>query len=323
MKLCPFIDKKKGNYKIMKKVLAVFVAISLLFVMCVPAFAGENVDALTDEKQIEIAGLVLDAVEQGKDVNTISGRTQIGASVVNGISDLDSYKELYEADENAIKAIVSEAVNAVKADEGFSDSAANMLISEITRAIKNKLQPEASTESAVEPTPEETEPLNGNIDTYYSLLSNLPFDQLKSVLVTLLGNGILNKTDAKYIIDKLSKDSKINADQLAELTAAIGSEDASKNSLEQFFDGYTPSDLAQLFRGFGDAISTITSALANLLRTDEEGNEGNNGNNSNNNNNNSNPTDIPPTGDYAFPAVTAVALLAGAAFVLTRKKNEE
>ena len=307
----------------MKKVLAVFIAISLLFVMCVPAFAGENVDALTDEKQSEIARLILAAVEQGNDVNTIPGRTQIGMSVVNGISDLDSYKEAYEADENSIKEIVSAAVGAVKADVGFSDTSANMLISEVTGDIRDKINPPETTEPQTDESTEETQPLNDNIGTYYDLLSKLPFDQLKSVLVTLLGNGVLNQTDAKYIIDKLKKEGKFSDSQIQELIDAIGSEDASKNSLEKFFEGYTPTDLAQLFRGFGDAISTMTSALANLLRTDEG--EGGNGNNSSNNNNNnqSNPTDIPPTGDYAIPAVTTVALLAGAAFVLTRKKTEE
>lgn len=306
----------------MKKVLAVFVAISLLFVMCVPAFAGENVDALTDEKQVEIAGLVLDAIDQGMDVSSISGRTQIGKSVVNGISDIDSYKEAYEADESSIKTAVAAAVAAVKADVGFSDTNANMLVSEITKAIKDKINPEETTTPS-ETEPEETEPLNDNIDTIYSILSNLPFDQLKDVMLTLLGNGIINKTDAKYIIDKLKKDGKISADQVQALLDSLDSEEANTSSIEKFFEGYTPADLSALFRGFGDAIATMTSALANLLRSG--GGDDNNGGNGGNNNNggNTTPADIPPTGDYAIPAVAAVALLAGAAFVLTRKKTEE
>ncbi|MDO4847057.1 MAG: hypothetical protein Q3968_02875 [Clostridiaceae bacterium] len=307
----------------MKKVLAVFVAISLLFVMCVPAFAGENVDALTDEKQVEIAGLVLDAIDQGMDVSSISGRIQIGKSVVNGISDIDSYKEAYEADESSIKTAVAAAVAAVKADVGFSDTNANMLVSEITKAIKDKINPEETTTPS-ETEPEETEPLNDNIDTIYSILSNLPFDQLKDVMLTLLGNGIINKTDAKYIIDKLKKDGKISADQVQALLDSLDSEEANTSSIEKFFEGYTPADLSALFRGFGDAIATMTSALANLLRSGGgDDNNGGNGNGGNGNGGNTTPADIPPTGDYAIPAVAAVALLAGAAFVLTRKKTEE
>ena len=307
----------------MKKVLAVFVAISLLFVMCVPAFAGENVDALTDEKQVEIAGLVLDAIDQGMDVSSISGRIQIGKSVVNGISDIDSYKEAYEADEGSIKTAVAAAVAAVKADVGFSDTNANMLVSEITKAIKDKINPEETTTPS-ETEPEETEPLNDNIDTIYSILSNLPFDQLKDVMLTLLGNGIINKTDAKYIIDKLKKDGKISADQVQALLDSLDSEEANTSSIEKFFEGYTPADLSALFRGFGDAIATMTSALANLLRSGGgDDNNGGNGNGGNGNGGNTTPADIPPTGDYAIPAVAAVALLAGAAFVLTRKKTEE
>lgn len=308
----------------MKKILAVFVAISLLFVMCVPAFAGENVDALTDEKQVEIAGLVLDAIDQGMDVSSISGRTQIGKSVVNGISDIDSYKEAYEADESSIKTAVAAAVAAVKADVGFSDTNANMLVSEITKAIKDKINPTEPDSDTTPTEPEETEPLNDNIDTIYSILSNLPFDQLKDVMLTLLGNGIINKTDAKYIIDKLKKDGKISADQVQALLDSLDSEEANTSSIEKFFEGYTPADLSALFRGFGDAIATMTSALANLLRSGGgDDNNGGNGNGGNGNGGNTTPADIPPTGDYAIPAVTAVALLAGAAFVLTRKKTEE
>ena len=308
----------------MKKVLAVFVAISLLFVMCVPAFAGENVDALTDEKQVEIAGLVLDAIDQGMDVSSISGRTQIGKSVVNGISDIDSYKEAYEADESSIKTAVAAAVAAVKADVGFSDTNANMLVSEITKAIKDKINPTEPATDTTPTEPEETEPLNENIDTIYSILSNLPFDQLKDVMLTLLGNGIINKTDAKYIIDKLKKDGKISADQVQALLDSLDSEEANTSSIEKFFEGYPPADLSALFRGFGDAIATMTSALANLLRSGGgDDNNGGNGNGGNGNGGNTTPADIPPTGDYAIPAVAAVALLAGAAFVLTRKKTEE
>ncbi len=256
------------------------------------------------------------------DVSSISGRIQIGKSVVNGISDIDSYKEAYEADEGSIKTAVAAAVAAVKADVGFSDTNANMLVSEITKAIKDKINPEETTTPS-ETEPEETEPLNDNIDTIYSILSNLPFDQLKDVMLTLLGNGIINKTDAKYIIDKLKKDGKISADQVQALLDSLDSEEANTSSIEKFFEGYTPADLSALFRGFGDAIATMTSALANLLRSG--GGDDNNGGNGGNNNNggNTTPADIPPTGDYAIPAVAAVALLAGAAFVLTRKKTEE
>ena len=100
---------------------------------------------------------------------------------------------------------------------------------------------------------------------------------------------------------------------------AITSDEASTGVLDEIFKGYTPSDLAQLFRGFGDAISTITSALAGLLKGNSNG--GNGGNN--NGGNTSNPTDIPATGDYAIPAVAAVALVAGVALVLTRKKHDD
>ena len=54
----------------MKKVMSVLVVLSLLFTVCIPAFAGANVDALTGAQQKEIAGLVLAAVEKGNDPET-------------------------------------------------------------------------------------------------------------------------------------------------------------------------------------------------------------------------------------------------------------
>ena len=108
----------------MKKVMSVLVVLSLLFTVCVPAFAGANVDALTEAQQKEIAGLVLAAVEKGYDPETIGGRKLIKDSVIAGITDYAAYKTAYESDAESIKAIVSEAVTAVKNDTGFSQSAA-------------------------------------------------------------------------------------------------------------------------------------------------------------------------------------------------------
>ena len=306
----------------MKKVVSVLVAISMLFAMCIPAFAGDNVDALTDEQQKEIATLALEAVEAGKDPTTIQGRTEIRTAVLAGIEDLSALKTAYENDPDSIKPIVAAAIAAVQADTGISQSAADMLASEITSGLKKALAPaeEPTTEPQTEP--EDKEELNSNIDSIVSLLGALPnYDLIEQVVTALLGNGVINKTDAKYIADELLKSGKISGAEKASLLEAIESDDANKSVLDNVFEGYTPADLAQLFRGFGDAIATITSALASLLRTDDNG--GSDNSNSGKSNTPSNPTDIPATGDYTIPAVTAVALLAGAAFVLTRKKSSD
>lgn len=306
----------------MKKFLSVLIAISLLFTMCIPAFAGENVDALTDAQQKEIAALALEAVESGNDVDTIGGRGNIRSYVISNLSSLDTFKEAYENDPDSIKPIVAAAVAAVQADSSFSQDAANMLTAEITSGIKKAVAPaEETTEPETEP--ENKEEINSNADSIISLLGALPnYDLKEQVLVALLGNGVINKTTAVHIADELLRNGSISADERNSLIAAVNSDDASKSALDKIFEGYTPADLAQLFRGFGDAIGTITSALANLLRTDANG--GSDGNNSGNSGNTpSNPTNIPATGDYAIPAVTAVALLAGAAFVLTRKKTSD
>ena len=306
----------------MKKFVSVLIAISMLFAMCIPAFAGDSVDALSDEQQKEIAVLALEAIESGKDPSTIQGRTDIRTAVLSGIEDFTDLKAAYESDPDSIKPIVAAAIAAVQADTEISQSAADMLASEITLGIKKAVVPaeEPTTDSNTEP--EDSEELNSNIDSIVSLLGALPnYDLIEQVVTALLGNGVINKTDAKYIADELSKSGKISGAEKESLLKAIESDEAGKSVLDNVFEGYTPADLAQLFRGFGDAIATITSALAGLLRSDDNG--GSNNSNSGNSNTPSNPSNIPATGDYTIPAVTAVALLAGAAFVLTRKKTTD
>lgn len=303
----------------MKKVMSVLVVLSLLFTVCVPAFAGANVDALTDTQQKEIAGLVLAAVEKGNDPETIGGRNLIKSSVMSGIKDIAPYKTAYESDASSIKTLVSEAVAAVKNDTGFSQSAAASLITLLTGAIIDVINPtETTTGGTTKPSTPDPE-LSEDLQKYVDVLSKLNAKQIESVLVSLIGNKVITVDDGKAIVNALYKNKTINAEEKETILKAITSDEASTGVLDEIFKGYTPSDLAQLFRGFGDAISTITSALAGLLKGNSNG--GNGGNN--NGGNTSNPTDIPATGDYAIPAVAAVALVAGVALVLTRKKHDD
>lgn len=302
----------------MKKVMSVLVVLSLLFTVCVPAFAGANVDALTDAQQKQVADLVLASVEKGYDPETIMGRTVIKNNVIAGITDYSEYKTAYDNDASSLKALVSAAVAAVKADAGFSDSAAAALTTLITGAIIDTIYPTETTTSATTQKPDDSSELSEDLQKYVDVLSKLNATQIQSVLVSLIGNKVITLDDGKAIVNELYKNKTITAEERDTILAAISSDEATTGALDKIFEGYTPADLAQLFRGFGDAISTITSALANLFKSNSNNN--NNGGNSNSGSN-SNPTDIPATGDYAIPAVTAVALAAGVALILTRKKN--
>lgn len=303
----------------MKKVMSVLVVLSLLFTVCVPAFAGANVDALTDAQQKEIAGLVLAAVEKGNDPETIGGRNSIKSSVIAGITDYSAYKTAYESDAGSIKAIVSAAVTAVKDDAGFSKNAAASLTTLLAGGIIDVINPTETTTGGTT-TPSTPDPeLSEDLQKYVDVLSKLNAKQIESVLVSLIGNKVITVDDGKAIVNALYKNKTINAEEKETILKAITSDEASTGVLDEIFKGYTPSDLAQLFRGFGDAISTITSALAGLLK----GNSGGNGGNGSGSGSTSNPTDIPATGDYAIPAVAAVALVAGVALVLTRKKHDD
>lgn len=303
----------------MKKVMSVLVVLSLLFTVCVPAFAGANVDALTDAQQKQVADLVLASVEKGNDPETIMGRTIIKNNVLAGITDYSEYKAAYDNDASSIRTLVSEAVTAVKADAGFSESAAAALTTLITGAIIDKIDPPETTTGGTTQKPDDSSDLSDDLQKYVDVLSKLNAKQIESVLVSLIGNKVITLDDGKAIVNELYKNKTITAEERDTIMAAISSDEATTGVLDEIFKGYTPADLAQLFRGFGDAISTITSALANLFKNNNGGN--NNGGNNGGNGNTSNPTDIPATGDYAIPAVTAVALAAGVALLLTRKKN--
>lgn len=303
----------------MKKVMSVLVVLSLLFTVCVPAFAGANVDALTDAQQKEIAGLVLAAVEKGNDPETIGGRNLIKSSVIAGITDYSAYKTAYESNAESIKAIVSAAVTAVKDDTGFSQSAAASLTTLLTGGIIDVINLTETTGGTTTPSTPDPE-LSEELQKYVDVLSKLNAKQIESVLVSLIGNKVITVDDGKAIVNALYKNKTINAEEKETILKAITSDEASTGVLDEIFKGYTPSDLAQLFRGFGDAISTITSALAGLLKGNSGGGNGGNGSGSGST---SNPTDIPATGDYAIPAVAAVALAAGVALVLTRKKHDD
>lgn len=305
----------------MKKFLAVLISISLMLAVCVPAFAGENVDNLADEQQKEIATLILESIDGGSNIETSTGRTEIKNGVLNGVADLDSLIAAYNESPETVSNNITAAVEAVKSDVGFSDSLAKRLATDIYLGIQKKAAPEETPTTPTDDEEETTdapEEIRDNIDSVIQVVSNLPYDQAEQVIVTLLGNGVINKTEAEYIAKQLMSQGKITADQYQTLISAINSDEANKSILDRIFEGYTPADLSQLFRGFGDAISTIATAIANLLRG---GSSDTDPSNPSDNSNRTAPN-IPATGDYTIPAVTAVALLAGVAFVLTRKKQD-
>ena len=311
----------------MKKILSILVAVSLLLAIAIPAFAGENVDALTDAQQKEIATLILESIENGNDVETAMGRSNIKQYVLAGISDFSPYKTAYRANPDSIKLTVSLAVTAVKEDVSFSSSAAGMLTTLIAKGITDTVAPAEPTTDENAPDPDSNIQVSDEIAYYASVLANLNYNQKESVLVSLVGNGVITVEEAELIIKTLYKNGSITLDERESLIAAVHSEEASTNFVDDIFAGYTPTDLSQLFRGFGDAIAYITSGLADLLRrtnnSDPTDNPNNPGSDSDNTQTPDNPTDIPPTGDYAVASVAVIAAAAGLALVLTRKKKED
>lgn len=94
----------------MKKFSSILVALVMLFALCIPAFAGANVDAL-EEPAKEIATLVIAAKEEGN-IDVVNNQEAVGSYVVSHVKDINVY-----ADETVRDNAVKTAFDAMRADK--------------------------------------------------------------------------------------------------------------------------------------------------------------------------------------------------------------
>lgn len=125
----------------MKKISSILLALTMLLALCVPAFAGEAVNAMTQEggKQIAVAivryvkAASADDAEQAQAIfaDAQQRATMYKEAVLPAIT-LEKF-----GDKAYRETSVSEAVKALKADYALTDEVANALSSELTKFISD------------------------------------------------------------------------------------------------------------------------------------------------------------------------------------------
>lgn len=294
----------------MKKILSVVLAVSLVFIMCLPAFAGASIDALEGNTKT-IAEIVDSKLSDTNKAANDAQRSQITGAVVSGLN-MDDFKDMSEAD---ILAAVRQAVDAVTADgKSINPNDAQTLASDIAVGINKKANPSDVTNPTVTPdekTPDTDDSSNTDENSVVDTVKGLPYNTIKQIIVTLVNNKAITKDQAKDVAKTLNSMKVLTDSQRKDLEKSIESGEAGNGIFQDLFNGYTPLDLSQLFRGFGDAIGTITSGLANLLRG---------GSKLINKGGNSTDFENVTTGDHSFAYVGIAAAIAGAGLLLTRKK---
>lgn len=284
----------------MKKVLSIFTAICLILVLCLPCFAAAAEISDSDPVLNDVTDIVnkIGTVDEDEKEFTqddalaeiIERIKELG--VENTAEALDAADQLYNF--GAIDAPIYSALkDAIKADTSLDkDAEKNSIIDQIKDIMENDSLgvPEKAAEIG-------------------KLLVGLPAEQVQDILDTLLDSGIIDNDMYNRISDIINNSSIEN--------------------ITNIFNGGGNAGLG----GITDLLSSILGMLGIGGGSDDSGNGGNSGNNGSSNktpsnngsssNSSSNQVPNTKTGDYALVSVAGVAVLAGAAFLITRKKHED
>ncbi len=125
----------------MKKISSILLALTMLLALCVPAFAGEAVTAMTHEGGKQIASAIVRYVDKATSENAQQPQEIFADAEVRAAM----YKEAVLpaitmekfGDEAYREASVNEAVKALKADYALSDEVANALSAELKGFLKD------------------------------------------------------------------------------------------------------------------------------------------------------------------------------------------
>lgn len=356
-----------------KKTISVILAVVMMFSMCIPAFAGASVDALTGtQKAFGDAALAVYA-EGYTSLSTSNAK-----SVANGvIENFDAFfTSLADFDLSTLQADIRAGFTAALIDDIgaaslkennpalSSDARIKTAVNNVADSLYNTLREEIlanvrvfgeSCESLVDQQREIAQLIITALND-----SELAIDVTTEAGRTALAEyvyknfsdldayfAVYSEYDAVCTNDASNATYAVWADNNTALTshqeetaAAIakpfnddfssrsgGSDDIwakLEEGLKKFFEGFTNGDINDMFGGMGESLNKITSAISGLL----EGIFGGG-------NNDTPTTPTKPstadnddfsntkTGDVAVYAVASVALVAGLALVLTKKKKED
>lgn len=344
----------------MKKTLSVVLAVIMMFAMCVPAIAGEKVDAL-DGQQKAIAQTVLQAWDSFSEEDKQSQNTYLGKFPTYVGEHLSENISLKTIDLNTLLDDIEVAYTAALLDCN------NIKYNSMIRGKVKKATETAILDAIAESTFIEY--------TNYQKLDGVN-KEIADLLLADLNNGADWKTDegraaiAEYIYNNISEEgkeafyaeykeneyngqtvlsevsyaitavwddnsTKLRSDYLEPTVNAVVapfqsdfSERSVKDRLDDLigaiFPGFGDGDFGDMFGGFADAIKKIGASLSDLLGGLFGGGSDNNTTTTKKPSSSSNGTDsIPKTGDVALYSVAALSVVAGIALVLTKKKKDD
>lgn len=173
----------------MKKFSSILVALVMLFALCIPAFAGANVDALEEGSLAkEVAVLVIEAKEVAG-IDLASNRDGVAAYVTSHVKDITAY-----ADETACNNAVDAAIAAVQTDYGTEWGLKPMHFNPLKNTLKAALK-EAADKPTLPTTPTNPEnpddPTNpGNTDSDLGISTFDPSDVVDNVVDGISDNDL-------------------------------------------------------------------------------------------------------------------------------------
>lgn len=290
----------------MKKTLSVLLSICLMLAVCIPAFAavdlsstGETVSKVTDavaainDDSDETA--VNEAAEKVLDILKKAGaKTKEEA--------IDAADQLYN-DTVIDKKVYNALTDLIRQDSSFEE--ATQAENDIINDIKNILADDSLSTT-------------DKVSQVAGKLVGLPMDEVKKILDDLHAQGTIDDDMYSKISDALNN---LSIDGISNLIPGGGEGGGAGGGIGDLLGGLTGG-------GGGGILDTILGLFGLGGGGDEGGSS--NGGSSNSGSSSSNTGSstsfqggTAKTGDYAVASVAAVAALAGVAFVLTRKKNED
>ncbi len=268
----------------MKRFLSVLLSVCLVFTLCISSFAAS----------IDIPSSVTDKIEEAvgslSDSSTDEEVTAAAQEVIAAIQEtgastkteiLQVADRLY--DDGVITEEVYNEIYLIVQSDSFdpADNQTSNIMDEITAIIEDDSK---STEE--------------KITAVVSILLSLPSSQAQSILDKLYEQGVIDDSMYNQISDLLNSEITVPS-------IGSGDDSSSGSTLSGIFD----TILGLLGLGGGsssgdDDDNTTTTTSASSSSSSSSSYEGKTA-----------------TGDYAIPAVAAVALAAGIALVLTKKKK--
>ena len=282
----------------MKKFLAALLSLVLAFSFCVPAFAEESSSEKTTINIQEVLDL-MEKLQNGEEVPP----AEVAAMVDQMLDTNPSFANMFAS---VLKSMAKEGepnpIEALHKEGYISDSAYDVLIEayEKAEAPETPDVPDTPIAAAIDALLATDPEAAANI---IKSLSRLEYEDIQKTFDSMKAKGYLSDSAYKTLSDEVKVQQSI-AVSVSESIANSGETTTSPIDGVKNFFGNIVNTVMGLFGMGGDSNGDNTTATTKKSSSTSS-------------------TTIPKTGDIALYSVAGVALVAGLALVLTKKKKED